>query len=187
MRQLADEFDVVCSASYLVGEDIFVRERASAVSHLNWHTHPIRTVQAVFPFGGFFIAWSPPAVKAWLDVAGLDAAARAKTERGLAFLREHGFTYGVRKVPLVDPKRARELQDELELTDFDPVGLDPRETYQLAYVGAPVFSRPGTVAFFLSLSGFIGPCRGESIEQMGRRLRDACDRVGGFIAGRELV
>jgi DNA-binding IclR family transcriptional regulator len=37
MRALADEFDAVCSTAQLVENKIVIRERASAISHLNWH------------------------------------------------------------------------------------------------------------------------------------------------------
>jgi DNA-binding IclR family transcriptional regulator len=65
-------------------------------------------------------------------------------------------------------------------------GVREGETYPLAYVAAPVFSRPGVVGFILSLTGFDAPAPGERILAMGVRLRGACDRIGAFIAGREL-
>ena len=36
MRQLADRFDVVCSAVFLEGDSIVIRERAASVSHVGY-------------------------------------------------------------------------------------------------------------------------------------------------------
>lgn len=187
MRLLADEFDVVCSASFLVDDKIIVRERASSVSHLNWHKQSL-TVHSLASSGAMFLAWDDAALARWQanEAASLDAATTDRVEQSLAFLRARGFTFGVRKVPLVDAKQAQELQYQADMTDHAPASLEPDELYQLGYVVSPVFARPGAVAFSLSLTGFTAPLRGAAVEAMGERLRSACDRIGAFIAGREL-
>ena len=49
--------------------------------------------------------------------------------------------------------------------------------------GAAVFGVDGKVALALSLSGLARPTRGADVEAMGRRLRQACDRVSDYITG----
>jgi DNA-binding IclR family transcriptional regulator len=184
MRALADEFDAVCSVAQFGGGKIVIRERASAISHLNWHKQSSQTVSAAPPHGGIFRAWDEEAIEAWLGK--FDEAERERAAAAMAFQRARGYGYGVRKVPLVDRDTARELQYQQALTDHWPSSLEPQKKYDLAYVVAPVFSRPGEVDFILSLTGFVEPIRGEMVEIMGGRLRSACDRITAFIAGREL-
>lgn len=187
MRLLADEFDVVCSASFLVDDKIIVRERASSVSHLNWHKQSL-TVHSLASSGAMFLAWDDATLARWQAErsASLDPVEVEQQSKALAFLRTRGFTFGVRKAPLVDAKQARELQNQDDMTEHAPTSLDPQELYELAYVVAPVFAHPGAVAFSLSLTGFTAALPGAAIEAMGERLRSACDRIGAFIAGREL-
>ncbi|TVV76662.1 helix-turn-helix domain-containing protein [Sphingomonas solaris] len=188
MRLLADEFDVVCSAYHLVDNEVVVRERASAVSHITWNAPYIRTVPVAAPLGREFVTGTEAVFDAWLDTADppLEPAYRVKLHEAQRFLCARGFTFATRTVPLVDRETARSLQYQAALTDYTQAAIDPAESYQLAYVAAPVFSRPGLAAFGLSLAGFTGPVTGDRIDLMGERLRAACDRIGAFIAGREL-
>ena len=190
MRVLADEFDVVCSAYRLIGDEIHIYERAAALSHVNWNTSETLTVAANAPVGGMFHAWQDEAeIAAWIAGAcpPLKAAAEAALRDSLRVMREREYGVGVRTLPLKSPKAARELQNRPEFTADEVAAIDPRKQYQLAFVTAPVFARPGTVAFGLSLAGFVAPVPGKSIEAMARRLRAACDRIGEFIAGRKLL
>ena len=188
MRLLADEFDVVCSAYQLVGDQIVIRERAAAVSHINWNAPQAPTIPVSAPLGREFVVGPEREFEAWLDKADppLDADYRQKLREAQRFLRERGFTFGVRKVELTNPDVARSLQYQIALTDYTIATIEPNALYQLAYVAAPVFSKPGKAALGLSLAGFAAPVSGGQIERMGLGLRAACDRVGAFIAGREL-
>ncbi len=189
MRQLADAFDVVCSAYRLLGDEIHIYERAAALSHVNWNTSDTLAVPANAPVGGMFHAWQEEAqIAAWIAAAkpSLDAAREATLRESLRVMREREYGVGVRTLPLQNPKTARELQNRQEFTEDEIAAIDPRRHYQLAFVTAPVFARPGTVAFGLSLAGFVAPVPGKEIEVMAGRLRAACDRIGEFIAGRKL-
>jgi DNA-binding IclR family transcriptional regulator len=188
MRLLADEYDVVCTAYYLAGEEILVRERSAALSHLGWSTSYLLRLPFHPPMGLAFVAWADRAeFDVWMSRADapLEGEGLEEVAESLKFLRERRYTFGVRKVPLVDRARAHELQNQRELTDYLMSSLEPGRRYDLAYVTAPVFSRPGVVAFALSLAGFVGPARGSDIAAMGERLRESCDRIGDFIAGRQ--
>lgn len=189
MRLLADEFDVVCSAYRLLNDEVLIYERAAAMSHINWNNDYFLALPAVPPIGGMFYAWREEAdIAAWMDSADppLDVERQSALLNSLELLRQRQFTVGVRTLPLRDPKTARELQNQQAFTNHDIPEIKPQAEYQLAYIAAPVFSRAGTVAFGLSLAGFIAPVEGEAVEMMAARLRSACDRIGEFIAGRKL-
>jgi DNA-binding IclR family transcriptional regulator len=188
MRLLADEFDVVCSAFSLKNNDIVIVERAAAVSHISWNVPQVPPpVPAVPPLGGMFFAWAGASPEQWLNSADppLDEDAKTQLLKSLNFMRARGYGFGIRRVPVPDLDRALELKFQQALTDYALSDIEPGQSYQLAYVAAPIFSKPGTIAFGLGLSGFISPVKGERVETIGEKLRTACDRIGKFIAGRE--
>lgn len=55
MRQLADEFAVVCSVFFFDGETIIVRERATALSHVAWNTRNLPVLSLTAPIGNLFL------------------------------------------------------------------------------------------------------------------------------------
>jgi DNA-binding IclR family transcriptional regulator len=188
MRLLADEFDVVCSAFRLSGDQAVIWERAAAISHVNWNMQHTLSVSVTAPLGGIFMAWRTAAeVDKWLEAANppLGEAPKARLRGSLQFLRERGYTWGVRTVPLADADTARALQNQRALTDYAVPELEPEREYPLAYVAAPVLPQIGKMAFGLSLAGFIRPVRGRRIEAIGERLRESCERIAAFLAGRE--
>lgn len=189
MRQLADEFDVVCSVFFLEGEKIVIRERAAALSHIAWNAPGLPRLSLTAPIGNLFFAWDEAAVEDWLNGANppLGEAAKESLRKSLEFVRTNRYAFGVRKVPLNSSQRALELQAQVGMTDYALAELDAAASYNLAYVAAPVFLRPGEVAFGLSLVGFDKPLKGEAIVAMGGKLRAACDRLGEFLAGREFA
>lgn len=188
MRRLADHFDVVCSAVFLEGTEIVVRERANSVSHLGESLQRGARLPLRVPFAGVFLAWAGEArLEKWLgqvDPSPVPEALEALND-GIAFAREHGFQIilyrqqhggrGGRVWPIVEGPEER------------PVGLEthpePEQDYPLAAISAPVFHDPETVAFVLTLAGFGRSLRGAQILEAGRELRAACDRIGGFLSG----
>ncbi|ANI79645.1 MULTISPECIES: helix-turn-helix domain-containing protein [Sphingobium] len=190
MRLLADEFDVVCSASFLKGEDVIVHERAASVSNITWNANARSAHKATAPAGNVFMAWSNgEMVERWLDGAAppLDAQGRKAALRTLEFLRLKGFTFGVRLAPLDSPESALALQSRRDMTDYSAPELKPSASYNLAFISAPIFGRGEEVAFSLNLLGFSQPAKGKDVMVMGERLREACARISAFIAGRELL
>jgi DNA-binding IclR family transcriptional regulator len=186
MRLLADEFDVVCSAYHLKDGQVAIFERASALSHIDWHSPQLHSIPVAAPVGGLFMAWDEAAWDAWLASANppVEAAEQARLRASQRFLQAHGFTFGERTVPISGPEQARRLQNQYALTDHGLGEIEADRHYDLAYVAAPIFARPGIVSFGLSLAGFTAPIAGAMIDQMGRKLRAACDRVGAFIVGK---
>ncbi|HEX4505464.1 MAG TPA: hypothetical protein VH722_07015, partial [Alphaproteobacteria bacterium] len=168
--------------------DIVIVERAAAVSHISWNVPQVPApVPAVPPLGGMFFAWAEVSPEQWLNSADppLDDAAKTKLLDSLSFMRTRGYSFGIRRVPVPDLDRALELKFQQALTDYALSRIEPGQPYQLAYVAAPIFSKPGVIAFGLGLSGFISPVKGERVEAIGEKLRAACDRIGKFIAGRD--
>jgi len=188
MRALADEFEAICSAFFIDREDVVVRERAASVSHLG-NSPPLGArMRLRAPFAAIHFAWSPPAeVEAWLDAARPPPTAeqRADMLASMAFAREHGFMFNVRNPTMAasEPAELAFSADRMEFPASAGVELDPAQNYRLLSVTAPVFDASGQVAFTMGLGGFERFVSGKEVEQMGRRLREACDRITAFIAG----
>ena len=190
MRLLADEFDVVCSVSFLHGDDVLVHERAASVSNIAWNSGAVTSQKAIAPVGNVYIAWSgKEAIEQWIAKAKppLDTKTREATLRTLDFLRANGFTFGTRLAPLDSPERALALQNRRDMTDYSVPELQPGASYNLAFISAPVFGHADEVAFSLNLLGFSHPASVDDVLDMSHRLRAACARIGAFIAGRELA
>ncbi len=143
------------------------------------------------PFAAVYYAWSPTAeVEAWLKASDPPPMPqqRASFWDGIAFTRKHGFTVFVRNPYVRAAQEPPEQTFGAERAEFPAAvvaELKSKQEYALAAITAPVFDGQGRVAFALGLTGFVGPASGAEIERMGRRLRDACDRVTTFIAGRQ--
>lgn len=190
MRLLADKFDVVCSAAFLHGQDVIVKERAAAVSHISWNVPEPPPQRTVAPLGTVFFAGSSNAAyEQWLDAAPspLSPEERRDMLETLEFLRTHGYTFGVRNVPIDSPEHALALRRRQDMTSYRSPALDPNSDYNLAFLSAPVFGHDGAVACIINLLGFNQSLQGEAIAIMGERLRSACDRISSFIAGRPIL
>lgn len=198
MRALADEFDMVCSAVFREGNEVVVRDRAASRSHLGWSAPPGTRLPLRPPCGGIFLAWSAHAeAEAWLDqlIPRPQAEFRTKMHQGMAFARRHGFqvAFTVQESIAFAPGRrfsggSMEWLFSESMTD-QPVVLaeellEDDTSYPPASLVAPVFDAQRQVAFVLSMTGFSGMAKGAEIAQIGKRLREACDRITTFIAGR---
>jgi DNA-binding IclR family transcriptional regulator len=190
MRALADEFDAICSAIFREDHEVIVRARAAAMSHLGWSSPQGARMQLRAPFSAIYYAWSPKAeADAWLAQA---QPAPTPDQRGamfeaMAFAREHGYCFFVRNPRVPETRDAPALAFTPERTEFPvalPSEIKPDQNYHLASVIAPVFGDSNHVAFVLGLLGFADRLSGARIEKMGRRLREACDRITTFVAGK---
>jgi hypothetical protein len=105
----------------------------------------------------------------------------------MAFLREHGYAFGVRNLHASNLRDSPEHVFSKERNEY-PVMLASEiqadQNYPLASVLAPVFDAQHEVVFVLGLMGFDTPITGARIENMGKRLREACNRITTFIAGK---
>ena len=192
MRDLADEFDAICSVFARERDEVVVRGRAAAMSHVGFSIPQGARMKLRAPFSAIYYAWAAPGeADAWLQSQTDPPAApehRAEMHEAMAFAREHGYLFGVRNPRI--PSSWREPPERIfsaERSDF-PVqlapALDMQQEYLLASVLAPIFDARNQVVFTLGLMGFGGPVKGAVVQQMGGRLRAACDRITHFIAGK---
>jgi DNA-binding IclR family transcriptional regulator len=186
MRALADEMDVVCSVTLREKDEAVVRERAASVSHLGWSVPLGTRIPLKPPFGGVFVAWSKPSeIERW--VARMqpppDAKLHDRLLKSLEFMRQRGFSYGVRTEGFQSDENARSLNYNPETTDYLVGDFDPMAEYQLGFVAAPVFDGAGAVVFTIGLMGFRGRFKGREVERIARRLIEACRRVSAFMGG----
>ncbi len=168
-----------------------VRERAASAAHFGWSVPQGARLKLRAPFHTVFFAWGSEAeAEAWLTGAtpAPTSEQRSSALNGMAFARRHGFSTLVRNPQVSAQGRSPEQVFGGEQTEF-PVTvlseLDPDKDYAVSSVTAPVFDANGQVAFALGLTGFARPVVGAEIERMGRRLRDACDRVTAFVGGHQ--
>jgi DNA-binding IclR family transcriptional regulator len=187
MRALADAFDVVCGAYFLEGDTVHLRDRAASVSHVgypvplgNRHALP-RTLAPIFYAGSRRDALQ------WFTAKPGNPGHRAEFEATLDFVAERGFIVIVFK-----PGYVSQASDDAAVLDNkaydEPVealsALNPDESYRIAAAFAPIFDERGDVSFALGTAGFFGTRTGTEIEEIGQRLRSACDRITSFISGR---
>ncbi|HEY0959504.1 MAG TPA: helix-turn-helix domain-containing protein [Novosphingobium sp.] len=190
MRTLADEFDVVVGAYFLEGDMLHLRDRAASVSHVGYPIPlgtrmKLRSVQAVV-----FFAWAQKDAEAWLQ----NANPRPTEERqklmfeAMGFAREHGFVALNRKPGDV----VRPIADQISGTESDelpviPVAaIDPDTIYPIGGIMAPIFDAKGRVSFALVMAGFHNVMTGSQVMETGLRLKEACERISSFVAGRNV-
>lgn len=189
MRRLADEFDVVCAAYFLEGDSIHLRDRAASLSHVGYPVPlgtrmKLRSAQAAAFFAG-----SPQDAEAWLATVEPKPSPQRREAmfKSIDFAREHGFVLLVRQ-PGFDMTKAYEGEPGAE-TDDIPVLLvpevDPAAIYPLGALMAPIFDERGKVSFCLLLAGFHASMTGARVMQVGQRLRETCERISTFVAGRD--
>jgi DNA-binding IclR family transcriptional regulator len=190
MRALADDFDAICSAIFREGDEVIVRARAAAISHLGWSSPQGARMLLRAPFSAVYYAWSPKAeADKWLAQATPAATAeqRGAMFEAMAFAREHGYCFYVRNPQVPSNRDAPEMAFTNDRNEFPislPSEIKSNQSYHLASVIAPVFDERNNVAFVLGLLGFSDRMTGARIEKMGHRLREACDRITVFVAGK---
>lgn len=190
MRRLADEFDGVCTAVFRERNDVVVRERASSRTHLGLSLPRGQRLPLRPPFGGIFFAWSPIAqAEAWLDQLDPPCSEQMRGQmfQCMDFAREHGFQFAYQNLPDTPSSSS---SDWLFIEEFErrPVilatGIELDRTYILSSVTAPVFGHDGKIAFVMALAGLAHTMTGAEIAVIGRKLRETCDRITGFLGGR---
>ncbi|MCW1427627.1 helix-turn-helix domain-containing protein [Novosphingobium sp. JCM 18896] len=189
MRSLADEFDVVCSAYFLEGDMIHLRDRAASLSHLGYPV-PIGTrMKLRSPQATAFFAWSPRDAEAWLETVDPKPTAdrRDLMFKAMDFAREHGFVVLVRGPGF---EGSDETSDRAMGVDNDEIPVTPiahidvTTVYPIGALMAPILDERGQVSFCLLLAGFHAAMTGVEVLAAGDRLRAACQRISSFVAGR---
>lgn len=185
MRRLADQFDVVCSTFYLEGGMIHLRERAASASHVGFSAPLGTKVKLRVPSGAVFTAWSPEEARALLEASSPSPDERADFLGAIAFGRTHGFISFIRN-PEAEPivSAAEEfLQDDQRMAKIKLLSaIDPDRTYDPTSITAPVFGAGRKVAFVMGMMGFNRAMTGAEILSTANTLKEACDRIGDFMA-----
>ena len=186
MRILADEFDIVCSASFREGREVVVRERASAVSHLGYSVPRGWRAPLLPQFAGVFFVWSAPEeVRAWLDDLNPapSASQRAALEKSITLIRRYGFFCAQRSARTVDLQSTEWVfKSAYEEAPLQPIfEINEEELYELSWVMAPVLDTSRNTAFVIGVQGFTGQFTGAKILSIGQRVREACERITTFI------
>jgi DNA-binding IclR family transcriptional regulator len=186
MRMLADEYDIVCSASFREGREVVVRERASAVSHLGFSVPRGWRAPLLPQFAGAFFVWSAPdEVKGWLD--DLKPAPSASQREALAtsimLIRRYGFFCAQRSARTVDLQSTEWVfKSAYEEAPLLPIfEINEEATYELSWVMAPVLDTGRNTAFVIGVQGFTGQFTGAKILSIGQRVRETCERITSFI------
>jgi DNA-binding IclR family transcriptional regulator len=187
MRALADQFEGICLATFREGNDVVVRERASSVSNLGWSVPMGARLPLRAPFGAVFFARSPKAeADAWLSgvTPPPTAEQRAQMFEAMLFAREYGFCFGVANPHSAGGTSTNwPFSGDMEHPPVDlQTGLDPQRVYKVSFVSAPVFDAQKRIAFELVLTGLDRDVTGAEVAQMGERVREACERIGSFVA-----
>ena len=108
MEALADELQVECVASAVVGDEMVLVARAGALRAPTLPTAVGTRIPFEPPMGTAFVAWAPEAAqRAWFDALGPAKTPEivAALERTLAEVREAGYSVGAR-APLAPAGRA---------------------------------------------------------------------------------
>jgi DNA-binding IclR family transcriptional regulator len=185
MRQLADQFDVVCGAYFLEGDMLHLRDRAASLSHVGYPVPlgtrmPLRSVQAAA-----FYAFAPEEADAWLARTSVKPSPerRELMLAGMAFVREHGFLALVRKpgaelTGSFSPEGVGIDTDELPVLPI--ATIEPGKIYPIAALMSPVLEGGGRVSFCLLMAGFTSAMSGTQIFEAGRSLHAASERISQF-------
>ena len=189
MRTLADEYDVVCSAFFLEGEMVNVRERASSVSHVGISVQLGARLKLRVPFAATFFAWSAPEdVEAWLETMTPPPtpSEREALAQSMIFARRHGFVLFVTNPDSPELDRPPELVFGGDKADFPikpAAELEPKQKYEVRSLLSPVFDANDKVAFVMGLMGFNRSMTGSEAAEVAGRLRAACGRITSYIGG----
>ena len=190
MRRLADRYDVICSAVFLEGGDMVVRDRATSVSHLGFSApRGVRLPMTGDVSAAIQFAWADPAqYDAWLNQIDPPPTAgqHAEMQEAMQFVREHRFSFGfIEQGDESGEGEAKWKRDEAGNPVYRyATGLDVMAEYQVAVLQSWVFDAKGRVAFSLTLTGMGKPLHASEILSRGNVLREACDRITASIGGR---
>jgi DNA-binding IclR family transcriptional regulator len=200
MRLLSEELGLECLATAAVGEEMVILARSGMPRGVEASVQPGQRLPLVPPLGSVFMAWAElDEIDRWLqrapdeDIGRYHLALLAARERGYAVGLEADpqATLGRALAGLADDARSarvrnavRELMEEIGQHGYILLELDPRASYWVNHLVAPVFGPDGEVVLALSLYGFRGLLTGEQVEGFGQRLLQATGNVTKSIHGK---
>lgn len=193
MRTLSEELDVICTAYAREGESLVVLDRVASGSNLGWAAPKGTRMKLRAPFGAAFYAWSEPEViDTWLNANPPlpSADQRSLMQQSMAFARDHGFSVSVSSASSQELRMDESVAGEIDIRTHLPISpiaeIESDQEYSLYAILAPVFDAKKEVIFVLSILGFTYALPGTQILHLGKRLREACNRVSAFVEGNTL-
>ncbi len=185
----------------------FVRDRRWArLVHYTWDPrHPVppmrigELIPMVPPLGAVFVAWAPTElVDEWLGADPLLSDERATWLRAtLARMRRLGFSLEIRSDEGMgdqmlgrlqeppSPARDHELRRMLSDPEHLVTKINPRATYWVTGIGAPVFGPSGVVELSITLSPVGRSLSGREVTAIGDQVRLAAEAVTEVLGGHE--
>jgi DNA-binding IclR family transcriptional regulator len=151
--RLSEELNLAVAVTALAGEDIAFLERVGEHRPRDIGAEVGQRIPMVPPVGAVFAAWHDP--ESWLARAD----DRPAMEAVLADVRSRGWA-----VALGNP-RSNEYQAL--------AALNPRRTYDVAMIAAPVFGPGGEAIVCLTLLGMEPGLAAQEVAALGERVRDA--------------
>ena len=200
MRRLADELDVLCVASAVIGGEIVILGREGDLGPLAPDVRVGHRLPLVPPLGTVFMAWSPDGeIEAWLQRTGPSASPEriARFRAAVSAVRDRGYSLALEvdaRVQIgralggrdtgVDASQLARLVDELGHEEYVLAELEHAASYRLSMIAAPVFGADGSVVLALTLFGFRASLDPAEIRRLAERLVDATRVVTKSIHGR---
>jgi DNA-binding IclR family transcriptional regulator len=154
------------------------------------------------PLGAVFLAWAErDHVDAWLARAPSSETEQDRGRRMLDVVRSRGYAIGMASlvqqtfndtlISLTDDPRRSELRrnlDELLVAlstdDYELASIDPRRTYDIGMIAAPVFDGEGRVTVAISATGFPPAMSASDLVREAERVRDSAVLVTKMSRGR---
>jgi DNA-binding IclR family transcriptional regulator len=188
MRKLADKYDVICSAVFIDGNDMVVRDRATSVSHIGFSAPRGIRLPMIGPAAAIQFAWAKPSqFKTWLTQQDPPptAADRRHIDQAIEFVKKHRFGFGSIFLNSGGPLDSNWKRDDSSRPPYKyATTLEQAEEYQVGVLQSWVFDSRGRMEFALTLTGMSRPLSASEILQRGNELREACDRVTASTGGR---
>ncbi len=151
--QLSEELRLGVAVTTLAGDDIAFLERVGEHRPRDIGVQVGQRVPMVPPIGAVFAAWHEP--EAWLGRAD----DRSDMEALLADVRSRGWAVALGNPPS---------------TEYEALaGLNPRRTYDVAMIAAPVFGPGGEAVVSITLLGMEPGLAARQVVALGERVRDA--------------
>lgn len=190
MRALADEFDVVCGAYFQEGDILHLRERAASASHVGYPVPMGLRMNMHWTQALVYFSRSERDAQAWLDRTDPKPTEEniATMRQGMEFVSENGFVVHVRRAGFSweDGKEEAFVPPEGNDVPIRPeLDLEAGKIHPVAAIMAPVYDAKGKVPLSLVVAGFRNGLSGEEAMAVGARVRETCERISRFVAGKQ--
>jgi DNA-binding IclR family transcriptional regulator len=178
-------FDCICSAA--IQDEIVILARTGRPRPFGINVLPGMRVPLAPPLGTVFVAWSPDAeIERYLARVGPVGSSKQLDHyrRAVKVVASRGYSVALASEgQSLGNQALEESVRGLLPNDYALLDIDPKASYRLRHVAAPVFGTRGEVVVALFLIGFQGEVPGEKLPAIAERVQQACDRISRSIRG----